>query len=230
MWDGAQWHALGAGIEGSNVTVLALAVDGTNVYVGGQFRSAGGVSANHVARWNGQDWSALGGGPANGVQGSGVYALAVWRGQVFVGGIFTNAGGLAVNGLARWDGTNWSALGSGLSLPQLTGARARVFALSVSGDELFVGGAFTHVGGQAASGLARYVLQPRATFEPPGALAGGLFPLRLRGVAGLRFRVERTEAFTAWSDVAEGRGEADTWSASDDTTSAAQFYRARLLE
>lgn len=230
MWDGTTWSALGAGIDSSNTTVLALAVEGTNLYVGGQFRSAGGVAANHVARWNGHKWSALGDGPDNGVQGSGVYALAVWRGQVFVGGIFTNAGGVPVTGLARWDGTNWSALGSGLSFPQLSGGRARIFALAVSGDELFVGGAFTHAGRQAASGLARYVLQPEVVFDPPVSTDGEAFALRLRGVAGLRFRIERTTDFSSWTELTAGRGEADVWQTTDDADAPTRYFRTAIDE
>lgn len=229
-WDGATWSTLGAGIDGSNTTVLALAVDGTNLYVGGQFRSAGGVAANNIARWNGSEWNALGDGPANGVQGSAVNALAVWRGQLFVGGSFTNAGGVPVAGLARWDGTNWSALGSGLSFPQLTGARARVFALAVEGNELFVGGAFTHAGGQAASGLARYVLQPELVFDPPVSTDGGMLALCLRGAAGLRFRLERTTDFTSWTESATGRGEGDVWRTTEDADAPANFYRAVIEE
>ncbi|MCS7062410.1 MAG: hypothetical protein RMN25_14795, partial [Anaerolineae bacterium] len=38
-WDGAQWHPLGGGL---NSTVLALAVSGGQVYVGGWFTDAGG--------------------------------------------------------------------------------------------------------------------------------------------------------------------------------------------
>src|SRR4029077_18796893 len=44
----------------------ALAVfddgSGPGLYVGGQFGSAGGVTALHAARWNGASWSALGSG------------------------------------------------------------------------------------------------------------------------------------------------------------------------
>ena len=55
-----------------DVMVGALAVDGAgNLYAGGSFTSAGGVSAKNVAKWDGARWSALGSG-MNGV----VWALA----------------------------------------------------------------------------------------------------------------------------------------------------------
>jgi hypothetical protein len=51
-------------VSGCFPYVSALAVVGNEVYVGGYFTSAGGVSANCVARFNTQTntWSALGTG------------------------------------------------------------------------------------------------------------------------------------------------------------------------
>ena len=42
------WSALGSGTE-SDVTTLAMA--GNNLYVGGLFWEAGGVSARYIAKW-----------------------------------------------------------------------------------------------------------------------------------------------------------------------------------
>ncbi|HEY1016409.1 MAG TPA: hypothetical protein VGE07_27110, partial [Herpetosiphonaceae bacterium] len=45
-----------------------------------------------------------------GVEG-GVYAMAVNGNDVYVGGLFEAAGGIAAHNLARWDGSRWHALG-----------------------------------------------------------------------------------------------------------------------
>lgn len=47
-----------------NVSALAVFDDGTGpaLYAGGGFARAGGVSANYIAKWDGQSWSALGSG------------------------------------------------------------------------------------------------------------------------------------------------------------------------
>ena len=56
----------GFGVPGMNSTVVALTVfdDGTGaaLYAGGMFTTAGGVSANSIAKWNGSAWSPLGSG------------------------------------------------------------------------------------------------------------------------------------------------------------------------
>jgi len=150
------WSSLGTGSSnGVNDRVFALAVVGNEVVVGGWFNSAGGVSANYVARFNTQTntWSSLGTGSSNGVNDR-VFALAVVGNEVVVGGIFTSAGGVSANYVARFNTqTNtWSSLGTGSS----NGVNDRVFALAVVGNEVVVGGEFTFAGGIASTFIARW--------------------------------------------------------------------------
>src|SRR5262245_42638031 len=64
-WDGERWSALGSGMNPgyANRTVSALAVfddgSGPALFAGGQFTTAGGVAANHIAKWDGSSWAAL---------------------------------------------------------------------------------------------------------------------------------------------------------------------------
>jgi hypothetical protein len=127
------WSTLGSGV-GS--TVRALAVSGTDMYVGGLFTTCGGTSGcNYVAKWNGSSWSTLGSGV-----GSTVRAFAVSGTDLYVGGDFTTCGGTSgCNYVAKWNGSSWSTLGTGLN--------NSVQALAVSGTDLFVGGSFTTCGG-----------------------------------------------------------------------------------
>lgn len=146
-WDGSAWNALGSG-GGNGVTdsVFALAVSGTNVYVGGDFTqvNVGADSpANRVARWDGSVWSVLGSGGGNGLDDS-VFALVVSGNELYVGGAFFQANvgaAVAANGIARWNGSGWSALGSGGG----DGVLGSIRALTVSGSDLYVGGNFTQV-------------------------------------------------------------------------------------
>jgi hypothetical protein len=153
------WSSLGTGSSnGVNNDVFALAVVGNEVFVGGSFTSAGGVSANFVARFNTQTntWSTLGTGSSNGVDGR-VNALAVVGNEVVVGGWFTSAGGVSANRVARFNTqTNtWSTLGTGSS----NGVFGDVYALAVVGNEVVVGGSFTSAGGVSANNVARFNTQ-----------------------------------------------------------------------
>jgi hypothetical protein len=156
------WSSLGTGSSnGVDSAVWALAVVGNEVFVGGWFTSAGGVSANRVARFNTQTntWSTLGTGSSNGVNGE-VRELAVVGNEVVVGGFFTSAGGVSANGVARFNTlTNtWSTLGTGSS-NGVSGILAYVLALAVVGNEVYVGGGFTSAGGVSANNVARFNTQ-----------------------------------------------------------------------
>jgi hypothetical protein len=63
-----------------------------------------------------------------------VYALAVLpNGDLVAGGAFDTAGGVAAHAVARWNGSSWSAMGTGLGV--------LVDALAVSpGGDLYAGG------------------------------------------------------------------------------------------
>src|SRR6266481_7696401 len=79
------WAALGSGI---NNRVQALGMSSSDLYVGGDFRTAGGIAVNYITKWNGDTWTTLG----SGLNGS-VEALAVSNTNLYVGGVFRDAGG-----------------------------------------------------------------------------------------------------------------------------------------
>jgi Listeria-Bacteroides repeat domain (List_Bact_rpt) len=138
-----EWNDVVSAGNGNEQLVFALAVSGADVYVGGEFTTAGGVSANYIAKWNGTTWSALGSG-MNGI----VEAIAITGTDVYVGGRFTTSGGVTTNRIAKWDGMAWSVLGSGMD--------SFVFDLAISGPDVYVGGWFTTAGGIAASRMAKW--------------------------------------------------------------------------
>ncbi len=167
---GAGWNSLGAGAaNGVNAPVEAMAVfeegtgRGPGLFVGGGFAIAGGIASSRIARWSGDEWSALGAGVANGVNDT-VYALTVFDDDseggpaLYVGGAFTQAGGRSANRIARWDGTLWSVLGGG----QANGVNNSVYALQVFHDghsvepSLYVAGLFTFAGGAIRNRIARW--------------------------------------------------------------------------
>jgi hypothetical protein len=70
-------------------------------------------------------------------------------GDLIAGGSFTTAGGQPAARIARWNGTSWSPLGSGMN------DRVEALELLPNGD-LLAGGAFTTAGGVAVNHLARW--------------------------------------------------------------------------
>jgi trimeric autotransporter adhesin len=147
MWNGTQWAAVGSGINSYGVT--ALCVYNNVLYAGGSFDSAGGHKANNIAEWNGSAWSPVGAGvlPVN--SSNGVFALTVYGPDLCVGGQFNNAGGASVNNIALWNGTSWSAVGSGVN--------GNINALTTYNGSLIAGGVFDTAGGVPANNIAQWI-------------------------------------------------------------------------
>ena len=156
---GSTSSPLGSGTNSFHVAALTVFDDGGGpaLYVGGIFTTAGGVSANNIAKWNGATWSSLGSG--TGGPSPHVYALTVLDdgsgSALYAGGSFASAGGVTVNGIAKWDGSSWSPLGSGVG-----GPFPLVHALTVfndrSGPAIYAGGLFGSVPESQDSYLAKW--------------------------------------------------------------------------
>ncbi|HXJ65486.1 MAG TPA: hypothetical protein VNN79_17150 [Actinomycetota bacterium] len=172
-WDGRSWHELSGGIGGApqgvdpEVDALALSADGHTVFVGGIFdevrNGSTPVNANNVAAWNTQTntWSALGDGITLGDCTDfcflRVEALAVNGSTLYAAGSFGQAGSTAVNSIAQWNGSSWSALGRGLyscaDCPDIPGD---VHALQLVGSTLYAGGSFDEAGTTDVSNIAKW--------------------------------------------------------------------------
>src|SRR5437879_11357074 len=78
-----------------------------------------------------------------------VQAIAAKGNEVFVGGLFGNAGGTPAKRIAKWDGNQWSEPGGGV-----TGGN--VYSLAFEGTDLYVAGSLTEAGGVPAFGIAKW--------------------------------------------------------------------------
>lgn len=132
----ARANAFAEGVNG-RVRVIEYVAD-DQVYAGGDFTQAGGQTANYIAMWNGSSWEAMSGSDA---PNSPVHALEydTINNVLYVGGDF---------GLKRWfDSTNtWQHLGS-----TTTGYTMKVYALTLTGGNLYFGGDIDRINQASAS-------------------------------------------------------------------------------
>jgi hypothetical protein len=97
-----------------------------------------------------EDWVSIGFSSVTGVDYP-VHALAMDHisGHLYAGGGFDTANGVVVNSIAKWDGSAWSPLGSGMN--------DYVYALALDGNgHLYAGGDFTTAGGVSANYIAKW--------------------------------------------------------------------------
>lgn len=106
-WDGSQWNPL----AGAPHNISALEPDGDTLYVAGQFEGAGAIHSPGIMRWTGSGWQGLG----SGLEPADAFAIARYRGGLFVGGPITTAGGKRSTYVARW-GEAYRASAPGFSL------------------------------------------------------------------------------------------------------------------
>jgi hypothetical protein len=179
---GGAWDAMGSGpgAGGSAVDdyVRSLTAIGTDVYVATDALDVAGIArADHVARWNGSAWSALGSNTA-GANGwfpssAGVYGLTDDGINVYATGSFQDANGDPLaDQIAYFDGSAWHHVGSnGADDGPWSNSGA---ALASFDQQLIAGGNFTSAGGDdLASRVASFpILRPDARI---GSHRGGPF-------------------------------------------------------
>jgi hypothetical protein len=167
-YSGGQWHAMGSGptsLGGGAVEdyVRSITAFENNVYIGTDALNVAGIpQADHVAKWNGSAWSAMGSstGGANGwfPTSAFIYGMTTVGSRVFVTGSFQNANGdPQADNIAEFDpvGGVWQAVGSnGAGNGPWIGNGLALGSLFVSGPAgsglphlLVAGGSFTAAGG-----------------------------------------------------------------------------------
>lgn len=215
---GMEIESLGGRAPAAGPAAMIVDADGNILVVGGLWNSLDGVSyavPPSYAVWNrdSDQWSPFGLGASAG----GVFQLAVNSlGEVYAGGgwsVFVVGTTLMqTQGVVKWDGLTWSALGDGLSggFGGLVPASAEALAVDAN-DNLYVGGMFEKAGGIDARNVAKWDGQSWSamgagldsrvgclTFGPDGVLyAGGVF------AEGHVRRVARWDG-AAWQPMAAG--------------------------
>lgn len=150
-WNGSGWTGIALTLD---IRALAEHDDGSGkaLYVGGRKWMAVPTFASHIAKWDGATWSPVGEGLFNTINDLAVFDDGGGKALYAVGDFTQTGNSTPARRIAKWNGTSWSALGSGLDGPAL--------ALAVfndgSGDALYVVGSFTDAGGVPATGIAKW--------------------------------------------------------------------------
>ncbi len=139
---------------------------------------------------NAQEWKTVGTGMTNQFQLSSIGIRRFYSDTInhvlYAGGSFIHAGGIVVKNIAKWDGVNWFALGTGVNFvvnaltvynndvyvggisqnkvwkwngttwSSLPSFNGGVYVLSVVNGELYAGGNFTYQGFKPMNGIARW--------------------------------------------------------------------------
>jgi len=172
-WDNAaaRWAALGSGIAGDDfgLKINALLVNDNQVYVAGQFATAGSQNVNNIARYDQSTftWYPLGDAKtqAPNIVGRGDAFVFNDNNRLLVTGDFEYAGEKRLNSVGYWNGKAWENAGTGI----LGGAGytytglTRVFVgprgltqYARIGRTLYLGGTFEEVGAASCENIITY--------------------------------------------------------------------------
>jgi hypothetical protein len=153
-WNGSVWKALGTGISGNEVRSIVFDKAG-KLYAGGTFDIAGGNVAHNIAMWDGTSWQALGDGIKSELSSFDPVTSVVvdLQGNVYAGGTFSQAGTVAANNIARWDGSTWHPIAEGICTD---GSGISALAINSEG-RIFAGGRYLKcIGTTAVTGIAQW--------------------------------------------------------------------------
>ncbi len=141
-WNGTSWSGFNSAVIPN--TVRAIESSGNNLYVGSDYTTLD--NPNYLLKYDGTTWTPL----ANGITGGGVTSIAVSGSDVYISGGFTAVGGISAARLAKWNGSNWSALGSGIP------GNNNILKITNLGTDIIATGIFTSVDGIAANNIAKW--------------------------------------------------------------------------
>ncbi len=161
--------AIGTGVNGSVSELMADEASG-RLYVAGSFTHADGTLAvgniAYVTKTAGvYTWYNMG----DGVDGP-VYAVAKLGSDIFIGGAFSNAGGVAVTNIARWDGSTWHEAGC---------VYGTVRDLAVFEGKLYAAGDFYGCG--IVSGGSAFARWDMGMWQPVAGLTGKVNTMEVVG-------------------------------------------------
>jgi hypothetical protein len=195
-YDGSSWNAAVSGglrswtsypSQGVTGVVRAALARGGDLYIGGDFTSAGGVPQTaFIAKWDGTKWNSIGLGGMLGMPtttadrffpGS-VSALAFDSlGRLYAAGQFNHFGGINTNFIARWNGHVWLPLNALYGLNSTIASYRWIFpnsplitSMAIDDlDNVYLGGAFSSANDSGKTGIIK--ISPSGSTSSIGSLS-----------------------------------------------------------
>jgi hypothetical protein len=154
-WNGSSWEYVpGWGAYSRSINDMSIRND--TLYVSGNFRIATGGPGNCIAFFDGEHWNDMGGGvsfqesPSN----SSCLVMQWYRNSLWVSGQMDHAGGIPIDGVAKWNGRQWCSVPGDFYNPI---GLDRVLDITVWRDSLYVCGGFTSIDGEPIRHVAQWL-------------------------------------------------------------------------
>ena len=142
------WHRFPV-LNGQTGLVDAILSHGGDLYIGGRFQRVEGALLYNCARWDGTEWTPVGGAIGTPQMGL-VHVVVIDGDKTIIGGMFDIVSGVwPASNIAIWDGVNWDDMAGG------TDRAIRAIAVAPNGD-VYAGGEFMTAGGVPSRGIARW--------------------------------------------------------------------------
>ena len=164
-WDDTTWASLGSGSDTRGTGkynvgyIYSIGSYNNNLYIAGQFDSAGGVATNNIAKWSGARWDSVGTGLNNLPYNLGAYGIPFcfgeYKGSLYIGGELDSAG------ILKWNDTLFSC-------PDLGVHYGGVFAIDTFQGILYIGGGFDSAGNSLINNIARCTLDTTTDIKQIG--------------------------------------------------------------
>ncbi|HEY6172470.1 MAG TPA: T9SS type A sorting domain-containing protein [Candidatus Kapabacteria bacterium] len=160
--------------------ITKLVAKDDKIFIVGDFTHIDDKLVNNIAMWDGTTWHSFG----RGVSDTGKYLTGAYtkgkpiedivfhKDDIYVGGFFARADSSIALSIAKWNGKEWSPLGSGVtSLDDYYDpfAAGVVRAMTIVDDKLYIAGTFNLAGGKNAQNISYYELPPLQSVKKSSA-------------------------------------------------------------
>lgn len=154
-WNGTGWEYVpGWGAYSRSINDMSIRND--TLYVSGNFRIDNGGPGNCIAYFDGENWNDMGGGVSYAPSPTNASCLVMqWhRNDLWVSGQMDHAGGIPIDGVAKWNGRQWCSVPGDFHNPV---GLDRVLDITVWRDSLYVCGGFTAIDGESIRHVAQWL-------------------------------------------------------------------------